>query len=118
MKPITSPNNTQLSGASFRDPSGFLFTSEGVLYRQVNRAYQENYEMLVSSGLYQSLVDAGLLIPHDEVAIAPADPQVAYKIIKPEQVTFISYPYEWSFSQLKDAALTTLAIQKKTLEFG
>ncbi|OGO27352.1 MAG: hypothetical protein A2W33_08080 [Chloroflexi bacterium RBG_16_52_11] len=118
MKPITSPNNTQLSGASFRDPSGFLFISEGVLYRQVNRAYQENYEMLVSSGLYQSLVDAGLLIPHDEVAIAPADPQVAYKIIKPEQVTFISYPYEWSFSQLKDAALTTLAIQKKTLGFG
>ena len=23
-------------GASFRDPSGFLFTRDGVLYRQVN----------------------------------------------------------------------------------
>src|SRR5512139_2238765 len=113
MNPISSVNDIQFVGASFGDPSGFLFTSGGVLYRQVNRTYQSNYEMLVSSGLYQSLVDARLLIPHDEVAIDPADPQVAYKIIKPEQVTFISYPYEWSFSQCKDAALTTLAIQKK-----
>jgi hypothetical protein len=39
-------------------------------------------------------------------------------VLKPEQVPFVSYPYEWSFSQLKDAALTTLLIQKKALEFG
>lgn len=41
-----------------------------------------------------------------------------YKILKPEVMPFISYPYEWSFSQLKDAALTTLEIQKKALDFG
>ena len=47
-----------------------------------------------------------------------AAPQLAYKVIKPDQIAFVSYPYEWSFSQLKDAALTTLDIQKKALEFG
>ena len=33
-------------------------------------------------------------------------------------VDFISYPYEWSFSQLKDAALTTLAAHELALDHG
>ena len=41
-----------------------------------------------------------------------------YKVIQPDKVDFISYPYEWSFSQLKDAALATLAIQKEALNAG
>ena len=40
------------------------------------------------------------------------------KIIKPEKIPFISYPYEWSFSQLKDAALLTLRIQKGAMKYG
>jgi hypothetical protein len=105
-------------GASFRDPSGFLFWREGILYRQVNRSYQESYDRLVNSGLYEALIKAGLLIAHEEVQVEPYDAESAYKIIKPEPVKFISYPYEWSFSQLKDAALATLKIQKKALDFG
>ena len=52
--------------ASFRDPGGFLFTRDGVLYRQVNKAYAEDYTRLMDSGLYEKLVKAGLLIPHTE----------------------------------------------------
>lgn len=40
------------------------------------------------------------------------------KVLKPERIPFISYPYEWSFSQLKDAALATLEIEKIALEHG
>jgi hypothetical protein len=105
-------------GASFRDPSGFLFTRNGVLYRQINRAYQEHYDYLLSSKLYAKLVYAGLLIAHEEVDLAPEEPELSYRVIKPEPVQFISYPYEWSFSQLQDAAKTTLAIQKLALEAG
>ncbi len=104
--------------ASFRDPSGFLFLHDSKIHRQINRSYREHYEHFQQSGLYQSLVDSDLLIPHQEKDIAAAQPDIAYKIIEPEQVPFISYPYEWSFSELKDAGLVTLAIQKKSLEFG
>ena len=34
------------------------------------------------------------------------------------RVPFISYPYEWSFGALKDAALATLSIQKRALKSG
>lgn len=104
--------------SSFRDPSGFIFKREGVIYRQVNLAYKENYDLLMNSGLYDELVKSGLLIGHAEVPIEPELPVSAYKIIKPNPIGFISYPYEWCFSQLKDAALTTLTIHKKSLELG
>jgi hypothetical protein len=104
--------------ASFRDPGGFLFTRDSVLYRQVNKAYAEDYTRLMDSGLYEKLVKAGLLIPHAEVDVKPADPDQAFKILQPERVPFISYPYEWSFGQLKDAALVTLSIQKRALKAG
>ena len=109
-------NSGQLS-ASFRDPSGFLFSRGGVLYRQVNRAYEKEYAKLMESGLYEKLVKAGLLIPHVEVDQTPAEDD-AFKLIQPERVPFISYPYEWSFGQLNDAARATLSIQRRALKAG
>jgi hypothetical protein len=104
--------------SSFRDPCGFLFTTEGGLYRQINKIYQKHYEHLFSSGLYDKLISAGLLIRHRELPIRPLLPELSYKIIEPEFIPFISYPYEWSFSQYRDAALVTLEIQKIALEYG
>ena len=60
--------------SSFRNPSGFLFFQDGLIYRQVNTVYKENYEKLINSSLYKALVDAELLIPHCEVDIDYAKP--------------------------------------------
>ena len=111
------PSDGNVAG-SFRDPSGFLFQRAGVLYRQVNSAYSEHYDLLISSGLAAELQSAGMLIAHEECSLDLAAAPGACRILKPERVPFISYPYEWSFSQLKDAALLTLAIQKKALARG
>jgi ribosomal protein L11 methylase PrmA len=112
--------------SSFRDPSGFLFFDNGKLFRQVNKYYQGNYELLMSSGLYEKLVGDGLLVRHEEGEDERGEGAheekravcLRYKIISPEYIPFISYPYEWCFSELKDAALTTLQIQKTALEHG
>ena len=104
--------------SSFRDPSGFLFVEDGSLYRQVNQVYRENYDHLIESGLYDALVSKGLLIPHKEASSDLARTDDAYKVLKPQPVPFISYPYEWCFSQLKDAALLTLQVQKTAIDFG
>ncbi len=114
----TTTNKTPAHNASFRDPSGFLFTRDGVLFRQVNQVYAEDYKKLMDSGLYAKLVKAGLLIQHTELELEAADPTLSFKVLRPERVPFISYPYEWSFGQLKDAALATLSIQKRALKLG
>jgi len=102
--------------SSFRDPSGFVCQRDGRIYRQVNCSYKDDYDRLLSSGLYKELVKNNLLIPHEEVGSTQNPP--AYKIIKPEIIPFLSFPYEWCFSQLKDAALATLQIEKTALAFG
>src|ERR1043165_3607678 len=103
--------------ASFRDPSGFVFRQDDTWYRYMARSYAPHYDRLMASGLYEQLTKDGLMIPHTEALPFP-EYKEAYKILQPEQLPFWSYPYEWSFHQLKDAALTTLSLAKKGLEKG
>jgi hypothetical protein len=104
---------------SFRDPSGHLFEHLGKLHRRVNSIYRDHYDLMMESGFYQAAVTDGLLISHEEVAPSTVPGhEDAYRVLLPEQLPFISYPYEWSFSQYQDAALLTLNLQKKALKFG
>ena len=109
---------TEIAPSSFRDPSGFLFTRSGTLYRQINKLYEKEYGHLMRSGLYESLTRDGFLIPHEEVSEPPAREDSAHIVIHPERIPFVSYPYEWCFGELKDAALLTLDVQKRALEHG
>ncbi len=105
--------------ASFRDPSGYIFKSDDKYFRVVNNNYKENLDHLESSGLYENLLEKGQVLPYRQVSDIKVDlTEDVYKIILPEQLGHISYPYEWCFSQLKDAALLTLDIQETSLQYG
>ncbi len=102
---------------SYRDPAGFMIRQQGKVYRVVQPGYAMPYTQLMKSGLYEKLTGGGQLLAHKELPV-PAAYAGAYRFLEPEQLTAISYPYEWSFSQLKDAALLTLEIAEKSLEYG
>ncbi|MGM0600139.1 MAG: SAM-dependent methyltransferase [Candidatus Rifleibacteriota bacterium] len=104
--------------ASFRDPDGFIFVRNNEIYRQINKSGRNNFETFIESGLYEKLEQKNLIIRHEGTDQPLAEKENGWKVIKPEKLNFISYPYEWSFSQLKDAALATLAIQKTALNHG
>jgi len=104
--------------ASFKDPAGFIFESDGNLYRQVNISYKKEYDAFMSSGLYKLFTVQGSLVPHTEITENLTQTSEWYTTLKLERLPFISYPYEWSFDQLKDAALLTLSIAKKSIEKG
>ena len=108
---------SKIENSSFRDRSGFLFYYENEIYRIINFSYKKQYEKFMNSELYQKLEEKNLIITHSEIENLDIDCDY-YKIIKPEKIPFISYPYEWSFSQLKDAALLTLRIQKAAMKYG
>jgi len=102
--------------SSFRDNAGFVFWEDGRLYRQINEPYRRTWEALLASGLLEDLQADGQLISHS-VESAHGVPDVVGRLL-PEQIPLITYPYEWCFSQLKDAALLTLEIQKRALARG
>jgi len=101
--------------ASFRDPSGFVFQTQGCWYRQVNVSYQEQYRLLMDSGLYTKLREKELLIAHEELQQNLTGEPHWFLTLKPEQLSFIAYPEEWSPAQLRDAALCTLTILQSAI---
>ena len=111
------PDTHDAVAGSFRDPRGYVFRREGVLYRHVEASGSRDYDLLESSGLLSALHDDGLLIPHREEP-ALASERGAARVLRPEIVPFVSHPYEWSFSQLRDAALLTLRLQETAMDHG
>jgi len=99
--------------ASYRDPSGFVFHDEGTVKRQINPVFFDQYDAVKQSGIFEALFEKGWLIPHQEIH------RDSEKIILlPEQIPFITYPYEWSFTQYKHAAQLTLRLQMFLLKNG
>jgi hypothetical protein len=70
------------------------------------------------SGLASSLMADRLLVDHEVVDTGQAARPGAVAVIRPRELPLISYPYEWSFSQLREGALLTLELQRRALAAG
>ena len=122
---MTSPVADRPSGptvardpGSYRDPSGFVYRRDGVLYRQVDRSFAPTWDAFLSSGLHDTLVERGILVADEPADQSLAADDRAHAVVRPEEVSFVSYPYEWTFGQLRDAALLTLDAQSAALGAG
>lgn len=104
--------------ASYRDTEGFVFQQEGRIYRYIQPAYDVHFSKLMDSGLYNELVKNSKLVAHQEITEIEKFGFSNGKVILPEQIQFISYPYEWSFDMWKDAALLTLHIANAAINKG
>lgn len=115
--------NIKREESSFRDRSGAIYYAGDTVLRLVGDSYASSYDQLLQSGLYKTLTENGSLIHHEEL---PADQwpteqllgQPLHTVLQVPRIPFISYPYEWSFGQLKAAALLTLQIQLTALAHG
>jgi ribosomal protein L11 methylase PrmA len=105
---------------SFRDPSGNVYQVEGRILRSVNEDFARDFDFVTSTGLLKNLADDGLLLP---LEVVPSDslklsgPKPRY-VLETPKLPFISFPYEWSFSALKAAALLHVNIHLQALEAG
>ena len=126
--PTADPGRSQLApadsppadrdGASFRDPSGFVFWRDGRPYRQIQPAFAAEWDAFDASAFKRRLVDERRLIGHETVERSLAATPGAHAVIRPEPIDFISYPWEWTFGELRDAALLTLDVQLAAIAAG
>ncbi len=101
--------------ASFKDPAAkvfFLEGEDGYMYRELSADYLLHYNHFKSSGLADELVKKNWLVPFEE------GNDNGSIVLKANKISFVSYPYEWTFTQWKDAALLTLKIQYQALKHG
>jgi hypothetical protein len=88
----------------------------------VHASYEPQFEHARRSGLFDKAVASGLLIPFEDCRPSleelGVDEGTCLCVLKPRQLETIAFPYEWSFSQLRDAAVATLQAQMLALDHG
>jgi hypothetical protein len=92
------------------DPNGRVFCFDGNLYRGILPHRVPFYKSVLRKGVIDQLVDKGLVI---ETAVAGMKVDAFPLILKHRRVPFVTYPFEWCASMLRDAALTTIDLQKE-----
>jgi ribosomal protein L11 methylase PrmA len=100
---------------SFRDPDSRVFVRDGVVYRALSRAGLEDWQALAATPLAG---DDRLIAtePVDLDGLPELTGEPAAGALRHERIPFVSHPYEWPFSMLKDAALLQLALGREALE--
>ena len=113
-------NKTAPDPGSFRDPSGQIYQIDGRIFRTVTDHGVDEFEFVQASGFYARMVEAGKVIaatPVDETTRRMVSTEARYVLEHPK-LPIVSYPYEWTFSQLKAAALLHLELQIAALAEG
>jgi len=105
---------------SFRDPGGRVFRAGESVFRAITEAASEDFARVSQSGILRKLVDQGKLIDFTDVTDqAPSlGLDQADVLLSHPRISFISYPYEWSFSLHKAASLAHLDLHLELLEQG
>jgi hypothetical protein len=110
---------------SFRDPHGFVVHGEGRIFRVLTAQAQAHFKAAECARLIRELTDAGLLAPtwrltaEDSAAagLRAAFPEGA-AFLEQRRIEFPTYPSEWTFAMIADAALLTLDIQERCARKG
>lgn len=107
---------------SYRDPGGFIFTLDGRIFRAIHPRYHDDWNYFRSLPLFEELQRQGRLIPTRPAKPDPRfPPRVAEMnavVLEHDRVPFVSYPYEWSFSMLKQGAGLHLDLIEQCLPHG
>ncbi len=105
--------STRVESGSFRDPDSRVFYADDAVLRALSPQGRDAWVALRDSGLLERLVADGMLVESEEVAGAAMRPDViadVATVLRHSTIPFVSYPYEWSFSMLRDAALLQLEL--------
>ncbi len=104
---------------SFRDPDGRIVYGEaGRVLRALSRDGATAWEELADSDLLRHLTDQGRVVGTRVASDLDAETLGCAAILEHDRVPFVSYPFEWTFGMLRDAAVLHLEILLEALSAG
>ncbi len=106
---------------SFRDRTARVFYHEGAVFRSLDQRAWREWERLRSTAFFRRAIADGKVVatePADPAAVAQSASGPCQGILRHETIPVVSYPYEWSFGMLKDAAILQLELLAAALEEG
>ena len=95
-----------------------MVIAEDGIYRVLSREALADWEALAASPLWPALRDAGRVVATEPAELEGAAGVLATEpagVLRHERIPFVSYPYEWPFAMLRDAALLQLDLNRRAL---
>jgi SAM-dependent methyltransferase len=112
----TTSARAGLEPGSFRDPESRVFYSGDEVYRALSADGLTDFEALEATGLLDDERIVRTERASDVAALGDLLVHEPAAVLRHERIPFVSYPYEWTFSMLKDAALLQLDLLLAALE--
>ena len=104
---------------SFRDPLSRVYVDDAAVWRGLSDAGLADFEAYAATDAYRRAQDDGRVVATTAVPVAEAPVGDGWAgALRHERVQVITYPYEWTFSMLKDAALLQLDLSREALAEG
>jgi SAM-dependent methyltransferase len=101
---------------SFRDPDSRVFRDGERILRALSEGGLADWERLQATRFFANAQDQGTIVRTTQVEDAPALAGFeAAATLEHQRVPFVSYPYEWPFSMLQDAASLQLELLRAAL---
>ena len=116
-------NDIEPETGSFRDRNNRVYYVDGAVVRGVSRGALDHWEKIIEEPFFQELLKQGAVVP-TSLLEDTSKPAVAVieegwsGVLKHSRIPFVSYPYEWAFGMLKDAALLHLDILEQAYDAG
>ena len=105
-------SDLELEPASFRDPASTVAYLDGRVLRGLTKEGAADFDTLAAAPFFDKAMDDGKLVRTTQVPVEDLPQSVRgdawVRALEHERIPFVSYPYEWTFSMLKDAALVHL----------
>src|SRR6478672_5908420 len=106
----TSPRASTPEPASFRDPEArVVYSASGEVLRELSPRGREDWDALERTRFFRRALEDGRIVATEE--LEPG-------LLRHERLPFVSYPYEWPFEMLRDAALLQLELLDEALAEG
>ena len=118
---MTSSAPPRFEPGSFRDPDTRVFHHAGGVFRGLTRRALADWQRLAKTRFYRRFSEQGRLVGTREVVERDGLPELAPQwagVLEHARVPVVSYPYEWSFGMLRDAALLQLDLTLAALDEG
>lgn len=114
-----SPAPTDFSGepGSFRDRHARVLYRDGCVFRALSAKALRHWEMLAATRFFERFRASGRIVATEAVS-TPACPPGWSGLLRHETIPFVSYPYEWPFGMLQDAARLQLELLLAALDEG
>ncbi|MFC6023561.1 methyltransferase [Plantactinospora solaniradicis] len=106
---------------SFRDPANRILYADGQVLRGLGPQAAEDWQALIGTEFFPRLIAEGKICGTEALdpQTVPASQTGQWStVLRHERIPFVSYPYEWSFAMLRDAALLHLEILRTAVPAG